>query len=1312
MAIKRNGGVFMYKLSVLLLTFSLTSCSWILDLFKAKPGPDDPIKVTNCVNEDFVQGQDNNLYGLDCIEDKQIVIKTAKSGPPIGKYSSISDINNLHIADDVDFMNKFYDLSYSIIEGGDNTDFPFLSKDFLPVDEPFIGNKDTEYRIIFKTVGNYLVLFKASKNLEDIPFIERSSMEKEEGFFMVPFIGYQIVYCNPEAREDLTGTEYEKAVIDCGDSHLQTGKYIQVQFKTKTAYDYKEDLKKDLFPSDYFKGEWYFSVGLTSTPGTPGEKSTAQANLIKIINPKNSHNNIAIVDNSGEDISDENKRTILNLPAQWVDLERSIGGNNQWRAFAEQETHKSNNKNESSYLKIGFMEIKELPTTLEDITGLQIERPVKTTNRRLEKMKIETDYFTFSYREVIDVNELIQEVKAELKSQQQSQQQLRLLLQLEEINGKEVERLVSFLRAESIDTANFVPRRWFFKDQVEERLFGVFDIAPERGNQLGDTKEDAWGHIRMRKIHAGLTEEQKKAERPKEPFKVIKWYFSKNSTDSEEYREIATTAVDIYDRAFRYISNGKIGVELIESEEKDLGDLRYNIINLVEKDSNLRSGLLGWGPSYTNPNTGQIIGATANIFITSEKQEWFDYVKMYVLYEVFQAHKKTEEENKIHVVSAYLRERIETKCESVTQLIANKQEEVKAGSLKPRNELGDKEKILGCMEKLMGPSLLTLILHEMGHNFGLMHNFSASADKENYYGYVEDEDRIDTKKAIEEIKKIFGSDLKFDKEKLARSSSVMDYVDTKNHPGMEYLGKYDLAALRYLYLDEIENKDGTVVSLNINPDSKKQKALSETELKTRKDYQNCLLSELQYNPRQTLFCKRWDYGSSPEDIFKNTFLKIKRHINHRYTYNYFLNSGYDSINLLQSLKVYYDRWKELKDSYLESTGQEHFYTLGADSVGENSIKTKYTALLEEGKEGNEEYALYYPIREKLANFLMELTDYEEMTCHVTDKDTGETHQLLLNDIVDRITDKNLYVEDCQDLEKVFQDEALIFNKQSGYENFSSYYPYHEIKNRQDVMPIKPLADTIHIFNPETKVLVDTIRLPFIPGSINWFEDPDLLQALHLKAQENILNPERNKGSFGQKINTAQLFSYYRGLKLTLSDTKAKELIKNEHLNDFGFRRYYMDSGHDRSFDKLVETPLADGKEIENPFLMAVHGDWKSPDMQLASSETNSDEIFSALDQQGNQQSFKDYLIEQKKDEIVITTDVENNNMKMLITAFKPDSFSAEVIKKYNETLKDISALEEKLKKDTKASLTTHLNKTALERYAQLLHNLIIVRSYN
>ena len=81
-----------------------------------------------------------------------------------------------------------------------------------------------------------------------------------------------------------------------------------------------------------------------------------------------------------------------------------------------------------------------------------------------------------------------------------------------------------------------------------------------------------------------------------------------------------------------------------------------------------------------------------------------------------------------------------------------------------------------------------LLLHELGHNFGLVHNFHASTDRENFY----DEYKGALEKNLNKDNEFVESHLDY------ATSSIMDYNRTFQSPKVGP-GKYDLAAIKYVY---------------------------------------------------------------------------------------------------------------------------------------------------------------------------------------------------------------------------------------------------------------------------------------------------------------------------------------------------------------------------------------------------------------------------------------------------------------------------------------------------------------------------------
>ena len=147
-----------------------------------------------------------------------------------------------------------------------------------------------------------------------------------------------------------------------------------------------------------------------------------------------------------------------------------------------------------------------------------------------------------------------------------------------------------------------------------------------------------------------------------------------------------------------------------------------------------------------------------------------------------------------HVASPYLRSQIKAECEEVEDFIEEGKIKLDKGEINRQTELDDKEILISCSKKISRNPILTLILHEMGHSFGLSHNFKASFDESNYWT------------SETEMKTYFPNAESFTPE-LPKSSSVMDYLPPLSAPNLTVLGKYDLAVLKFLYMNQFEYRD-------------------------------------------------------------------------------------------------------------------------------------------------------------------------------------------------------------------------------------------------------------------------------------------------------------------------------------------------------------------------------------------------------------------------------------------------------------------------------------------------------------------------
>ena len=163
---------------------------------------------------------------------------------------------------------------------------------------------------------------------------------------------------------------------------------------------------------------------------------------------------------------------------------------------------------------------------------------------------------------------------------------------------------------------------------------------------------------------------------------------------------------------------------------------------------------------------------------------------------------------------------------------------------------------------------MTIILHEMGHSFGLSHNFKASFDENNYWT------------SEREIKESFPEAKNFTPE-LPKSSSVLDYLPYLSVPNLTVLGKYDLAALRFLYMNQfeyiteakpIEEEEQSLLrktfSLNVHKDPSQQKPFSRYPeiLPKGKAYMHC--PEWAPVKGENFLCLLYDHGSTPLKIIR------------------------------------------------------------------------------------------------------------------------------------------------------------------------------------------------------------------------------------------------------------------------------------------------------------------------------------------------------------------------------------------------------------------------------------------------------------
>ena len=179
-----------------------------------------------------------------------------------------------------------------------------------------------------------------------------------------------------------------------------------------------------------------------------------------------------------------------------------------------------------------------------------------------------------------------------------------------------------------------------------------------------------------------------------EPVKPIVWWIE--NTTPYELRDVIKKGVEQWNLAFEeagFINAIQVKIQP-DSAEWDAGDIRYNVLRWT---SSPNPPFSGYGPSFVNPRTGEILGADIML-------EW-----TYITNRIFQDNLFNDnnlEHHDEHQCYAAHYQSIENNLALNYLESLNLSEEIKNDFLKQ--------------------SLYRLVLHEVGHTLGLNHNFKGS----------------------------------------------------------------------------------------------------------------------------------------------------------------------------------------------------------------------------------------------------------------------------------------------------------------------------------------------------------------------------------------------------------------------------------------------------------------------------------------------------------------------------------------------------------------------------------------------------------
>ena len=855
----------------------------------------------------FLQGQGENLYTISDFNENTFKVKT---GEPRFKGQT-SRADKLFLIDEFKGVNNLDAVEFKIEDG------IFAGIDLS--DFNFYGRPNSEYTLKYSFTNNYVVLSKIATKL-DIPSQELTYAKAlGNDMYEVPMMGLPInLYAVEKVRDD-RGKDTRRISTYAKD-YLVDAQAFKIN-ENSVRY-FNAPLKQDLFKADFFKpeDEWFYTKTLVGR-GLNSKSilgSTTAELKIKFARTNNSILGVDLNIAKEQEILDPTKTiTALEIPVEWADFRTESAGSDA----RLKEIKLGDSEGESR-----FWEQREW--ALVDFNNVDRLSKSYTADNKLEKLEVGNDYISFTIYES-STGDTYKYSLAKSNERVEGQRMYAEDTKLFHIFAAKRTVIAGQLFTQQPDFNKLVFANRFYpkNGEIVYHISNNTPNLPEFTDAISDAVK-AWD-VAFTEGDTGIRVrlDPLRTEPGDVRYNQVVFYgyeidstmasggtllgFGPSVQDSRS-GETFTATTHIYLRAYREgVIRGIRGFvrnELGLYDDKKINDVTF----FKNSDAAADAGAM------INASTPDLTGV-ASIYDGIVSQNGFDGLNTLrnnfaaeiasfrtpaQMTAILAKNAQKAETDLTHgkngaiceyanvAASANSWSKIRDKCLSGKTKFSAYLDRLKAANAANPNvlniddaEFSEEEAILACAQPLMKDLLTSTLIHEIGHNLGLGHNFAGSSDSENF--------------AKDEAGKT-----------VYPSSSVMDYPD-RDFDLYSKAGPYDVAAIRYLYGRKVETASGKMLPV---PASKGIFTVAAESGSKLKNYEVCNDSlnrsnQPYYNPQ----CLKWDVGGTPKDYVVWAARQIHADlITNGYVYNdSALRGASSSTSYFFNFKQIHDYWRYL-----------------------------------------------------------------------------------------------------------------------------------------------------------------------------------------------------------------------------------------------------------------------------------------------------------------------------------------------------------------------------------------------------------------